>query len=208
MAQTEMEKIYLERYPKELEKDRFLYAKQSLKWMIEKGIIPANKDIKILDLGCGTGLVYYALKNLGFTQVYGTDKEKFFPEVILGDVEKGIKGIKDKSFDLIIARDVIEHIRNPDIFFKEAYRMLKDGGRAIILTPATERLYVGEFYDGYDHKSPFTRVSLAEGFRLFGFKKIKVRYLRAFPFFWKYYTRAFDYVYSKKRCYVLGWAEK
>ncbi len=202
-----MQKIYEERYSQTKEFRRYIYARQSLRWMIARGILPKDRDVKILDVGCGTGLLYYTLKKIGYKNVAGCDREKFFPEVIQGDIEKGLK-VKEKSFDVLIARDVIEHMRDPDAFFKETYRLLKDGGRIIILTPATEKLYVGEFYDGYDHHTPFTKISLMEGLRLFKFKHIFGTYHRPIPYIWKYTLRAFDFIYSLKRCYVLAWADK
>lgn len=208
MEDNEMKKIYMERYPDEADKSRAVYALQLVRWLLSKGILPMNRNAKILDLGSGTGLIYFALKKVGYLNVYASDRDKFLPEMIKGDIEKGIKQIKNETFDVIISRDVIEHVKDPDKFFKENYRMLKHGGRVIIMTPATEKLYLGEFYDGYDHHTPFSKIRLGEGLRLFGFKNIRTRYLRAIPVLWKYSLRAFDYVFSKRKCYVLGWAQK
>lgn len=41
----------------------------------------------------------------------------------------------DKSFDYIICSHVLEHVNNPDIALREMLRVLKPGGRAIIMAP-------------------------------------------------------------------------
>ena len=43
--------------------------------------------------------------------------------------------IKDKMFDLIIAMDVIEHIKDTELFINELKRVLKNNGAIIITTP-------------------------------------------------------------------------
>ena len=43
---------------------------------------------------------------------------------------------KDSSFDNIIMLDVLHHIENTNLFFSEATRILKSGGRIIMVEPA------------------------------------------------------------------------
>lgn len=207
MEKDQMKEVYQERYSKEKENSMSFYSRRFLMWAISRHLIPSDKRIKILDFGCGTGLIFYNLKKLGYKNVEGIDRDQYIEEAMTGDIEKGLK-IKDNTYDLIIARDVVEHMRDPDNFFKEAYRILKPKGKIIILTPATEKMYLGEFYQGYDHKWPFTRVSLIEGLRLFKFKNVNGIYFRNIPVLWKYTLKAFDFLYSKRRCYVLAWAYK
>ena len=41
----------------------------------------------------------------------------------------------DEYFDSIVCFEVLEHVFNPDIFLKEAYRSLKTGGKALFTVP-------------------------------------------------------------------------
>lgn len=100
------------------------------------------KDQKVLDAGCGVGLLGSILKERYKLNVYGIDKSK---EAIKkasasgifarnSNVEK-IWPYKSNNFDMVISQQVIEHLINPDFFIEEAKRVLKKGGLLIITTP-------------------------------------------------------------------------
>jgi len=40
----------------------------------------------------------------------------------------------DETFDLILSTQVAEHVPNPDVYFKECFRLLKSGGKLILTT--------------------------------------------------------------------------
>ncbi len=40
----------------------------------------------------------------------------------------------DETFDLILSTQVAEHVVNPDVYFRECFRLLKKGGRLILTT--------------------------------------------------------------------------
>lgn len=44
---------------------------------------------------------------------------------------------KDDTFDVILSTQVAEHVVNPDVYFRECYRLLKPGGRLILTTHGT-----------------------------------------------------------------------
>lgn len=180
-----------------------LYTEQLIKWLIEKNYISNDKSIKILDLASGRGYFYNALKKLGYTNTVATDLCPEFDECVQGDLTKKLP-FKKESFDLIISRDIAEHISPSSLFFNEQYRLLKKGGKIIVMTPNAGPLSLGEFYDDYTHVTPYTRKSLYEALKMHGFNNITVQRLRAIPKLWKYTTKAFNFMYSKKKNNLLA----
>ena len=57
--------------------------------------------------------------------------------------------ISDASQSFVIANHVIEHFENPILFFKNAYRVLKDGGVLFLAIPDKEKTF--------DHRRPVTK---------------------------------------------------
>ena len=66
-----------------------------------------------------------------------------------GDAE--LLPFASKTFDVVLASEIVEHLWNPNNFFEEAYRVLKADGNLIISTPEGIE---GLRYDS--HKSFFT----------------------------------------------------
>lgn len=180
-----------------------IYDSQLIKWLIERGYIPENKKIKILDLASGKGNFYRALKNMGYENVSACDLFPKFKECKKEDLVKGLS-YKKESFDLIISRDVAEHILRSEDFFDEQYRVLKRRGIIIVMTPNAEKMTLGQFYDDYTHVRPFTRKSLYEALNWHGFEKVKVKRVRAIPRLWRYTIRAFDFLFSRRKNNLLG----
>ena len=102
------------------------------------------KNTKILDLGCGGGLVSESLSRLG-AKVTGIDfvknniniakhhsiKSKLKIDYIHGDIEK----IKiNKKFDFIIMFEILEHVNNWKKLLLKIDKNLKKDGKIIIST--------------------------------------------------------------------------
>lgn len=110
--------------------------------------IGLRKDARILDVGCSGGLLISELKKEGYQDVSGIDLSK---EAIKICKSSGIKdalvrdacytGMGDSSFDVVIASDILEHIRDDRKAIAEWRRILKKGGRLIIFVPAFMLLY-------------------------------------------------------------------
>ena len=144
----------------------------------------------LLDVGCGRGEHLSEFQKLGF-QVKGVDLSKEAKElsndleIEIIDAEKQPLPYKDRSFDVLFNKSLIEHLNNPDNFMREAFRILKPGGRLITMTPDWESNYK-IFYEDYTHKTPFTIDSLRDIYQIFGFKVIEVKKFRQLPILWKH----------------------
>jgi len=105
-------------------------------------MLGVNESAKILDLGCNDGKWTLELaKKVNTRNIYGIDivekrlnlAKKKGIKTINGDLNCKFP-VKDNSFDIVHANQVIEHISNLDSFLSEIRRILKPGGYAIIST--------------------------------------------------------------------------
>ncbi|MFH1787596.1 MAG: class I SAM-dependent methyltransferase [archaeon] len=105
-----------------------------------------KKNLRILNLGAGTGDDLEVLNNFG--EVYVIDIEKRALDLIPKELYKEKKvcdacdlSYNDNFFDAIISSDVFEHIKDHKKAFEESYRVLKKGGYLIFAVPAFQFLY-------------------------------------------------------------------
>ncbi len=118
-----------------------LYEVKALR-LAEKYFPNISKKRSLLDIGCADGgFASYAGKLLG-AKTYGLDiaplavkKAKgVLDQAITHDVVKPLP-FPDKSFDLVFALEVIEHVYDTDFLLDEIRRVLRPGGISIISTP-------------------------------------------------------------------------
>jgi len=97
----------------------------------------------LLEVGCGEGRGvellapkadnYCAIDKIE-SVIEGLSKQ--FPQSVFRQANvPPFNGIEDKSFNMIVSFQVIEHIKDDHLFLKEIYRVLKPGGTALITTP-------------------------------------------------------------------------
>jgi len=175
--------IVYDRYSKPKTKYPALLAKEIFKrFEIKKGF-------SFLEIGCGNGDLLNEFSQLGLN-VTGTDLLSSaaidYPKIKLvqNNIEKEPLPFADNCFDVIFSKSVVEHIYNPDIFFKEAIRVLKPGGLLLTLTPDWE-VQTKKFYDDWTHKTPFTKVTMERLYLLSGFVSIEVSYFKQLPILWQ-----------------------
>ena len=114
-----------------------------------------NKDIKILDAGCGTGLVGIELKKYGFSNVDGVDlsrkllnlvPKEYYNELKQADLNKPLK-TKNNIYDVVmcVGTFTFGHVKAPAL--DEFIRIVKNKG--LICFTINEGIY--EEY-GFDKK--------------------------------------------------------
>ena len=112
-----------------------------------------TKEAKILDCGCIDGRMLNILEEQGYTHLAGCDIFRH-PELPsrfpfkLRDLNKDALEIskKGEQFDVIIATEVIEHLKNPYHFFDQAHQHLKQDGLFILSTPHQANVYNRLFF--------------------------------------------------------------
>ena len=98
-----------------------------------------GQGARLLDAGCGRYL-RFCREFATTANVVGIDLDRAFettnqqpPYAVRGDV--GTLPFASGYFDLIISRSVVEHLEDPPRVFREFARVLRPGGKVIILTP-------------------------------------------------------------------------
>ncbi len=105
-----------------------------------------NRNMYILDVGCGGGEFIYDMAEVGFKHVYGLDpfvgQSKSFDngaQLFQGDIEKFIKEnpYEVRDFDLIMFNHSFEHSPQPLKELEFAKKLLKPEGRILIRIPVS-----------------------------------------------------------------------
>lgn len=148
---------------------------------------------KILEPGCGRGEFLRIFKNLGM-EATGLDRSKESRELLRNDdIDLKVCDVEDPAglpfpdnyFDVIYNKSFLEHLNNPDVFLKEAHRVLRPGGMLLCLVPDWESNYK-IYFDDFTHRTPFSKVSLFDIFQICDFEKGNVYRFRQLPIVWKY----------------------
>ena len=102
------------------------------------------ETVKILDIGCGGGLLSEPMKRLG-AEVVGIDASNKNIEIAKIHAKKNDLDIKylctspenlgaNEKFDVILNMEIIEHVQDVDFFLNSCSRLLKKGGIMFIAT--------------------------------------------------------------------------
>jgi len=102
------------------------------------------KNIKILDIGCGGGLLSEPMHRLG-ASVFGIDASKKNIEVAKFHAKKSRLKINYKvaspeklktkvKFDVILNMEIVEHVEDINFFIKESSKLLRKNGIMFIAT--------------------------------------------------------------------------
>lgn len=139
------------------------------------------KNLKILSIGTGTGEELYSLNKFG--KVYVIDIEKRALDLIPSKLYKEKKicdtcnlTYPNNFFDLVVAFDVFEHIKNDRLAVSECRRVLKKRGVLIFSVPAFQFLYSAHD-KALEHKRRYSKKELKNLF-----KEFKILYINYWNF--------------------------
>jgi|JI10StandDraft_1071094.scaffolds.fasta_scaffold233464_2 2-polyprenyl-3-methyl-5-hydroxy-6-metoxy-1,4-benzoquinol methylase len=97
---------------------------------------------RVLDLGCGSGSIAAALREAGH-HVVGVDLapaagiDEAVDEFVSADLDNGLPPSVTslEPFDLVVAADVLEHVRAPEQLLADAHAVLAPGGVVLVSVP-------------------------------------------------------------------------
>jgi len=115
-----------------------------------------NDWTSLLDIGCGDGSLLYALKNKGHLSnksVYALDNSRDRLRVVQGISRDFVcfvgdacdTAVADKSIDILVSTQVIEHVLDDEAMVKEMRRILTDRG-VVYLSTVFKKPYGWYFY--------------------------------------------------------------
>lgn len=147
--------------------------------------LPADRSLRILDVGCGMGMCLHSLTKMGYQRVEGVDmdagqvqscKAKGLQVEQTSDTSAWLRS-RENSYDIILATDVIEHI--PQVhqieFVRAVHTALKPGGSFLCTTPNASSVLASRYrYIDWTHTCIFTEHSLDFVLHHGGFAQIQV----------------------------------
>ena len=181
-----MEEEYTEKY---LNYENNHWWFQGRRDMITKILQGYSRKSAILEIGCSGGPLLEKLKKMGFNNIVGIDINE---ESIKQCKKKGLKnvhimnGIKtsfeNEQFDIIIASDVLEHIKQEEKALKEWKRILMKNGKLLVFVPAFNSLW-SDHDNVSRHYRRYTKKSLKNCLIKASFKLEKISYWNFISFF-------------------------
>jgi len=107
-------------------------------------VLAADKNARILELGCGNGATGALALQDGKCGTYvgiemfepmAREAEKVLSAVHIGDVQSMKLPYEPASFDVLICSEVLEHLMDPDAVLADLAKLVKPGGMVLASSP-------------------------------------------------------------------------
>ncbi len=106
----------------------------------------SRRDLDILDLGCAEGVVSLQLVEQG-NRVTGVDRDEW-PKVagkldrfVTADLDDGLPAEIDQQYDIVLAADILEHLREPGMLLTQVREHLAPNGWVLVSIPNAVHWY-------------------------------------------------------------------
>lgn len=150
-----------------------------------RGWLPEDRSTPILDVGCGSGQFLYFLRERGFEQAIGIDRDEAQVEIgrslglnaVCSSVEDFLADDRE-SYGLVAMLDILEHFTREELFtlLESVTARLAPGGRLIASVPNADSPHASRaIYADITHEIAFTPTSLSELFFCHGLKVLEFR---------------------------------
>jgi SAM-dependent methyltransferase len=175
-SKVELEKLYHQRFP-----DAALAQKHAIWKVLCDDFF--SRHVKASDTVVDIGAGYCEfINNIRAARKIAVDlnpdvRRFAAPDVrVINESCTAIRELDSDSVDVVFMSNFLEHLPNKDLVldtFRETLRILRQGGRVLVLQPNI-RYLPGEYWDYFDHHTPLTERSLVEGLQLAGFEPTTV----------------------------------
>ena len=167
---------------------------------------PLEKGTRVLDIGCGAGVLCAAFQRRG-CQAVGVDlsesgitlARQHFPDCrfeLLGVNDLTLDRLGESPFDIVVSTEVIEHLYAPRLLPRAAFAALKPEGLFVVTTPYHGFLknlaisladhwdtHADPLWDG-GHVKLFSRKTLFRILEEAGFRDVRFRGVGRLPYLW------------------------
>ena len=170
-ASNNLDQLYQQRFP-----EAELAQKNAIWTVLCADFFQRYVDVGDTVVDIGAGYCEF-INNIRASRKIAVDLNPDVRHFAAADVEvinapcTGIAQIESGSVNAVFMSNFLEHLPDKAAVldtFREARRILRDGGRIIVLQPNI-RFLPGEYWDFFDHHTPLTDRSLVEGLQLAGF---------------------------------------
>ena len=156
-------------------------GRRSLVRSLTRRHVGSENQLKVLDIGCGTGTNLEVLRNYG--TVYGMDvsplalsycRDRGIGRICRGDATH--LPFQDNSFDVVVGVDVLEHLEDDNAALREIHRVCRPGALLIPVVPAFQSLW-SHRDDQHHHKRRYRIRQLRERMIRAGFVIRRITYV-------------------------------
>lgn len=195
-------------------------AEHNARYKIQRSMIPKLEGKSVLDIGCARGdFLAYLLGTGEKFSAYGVDA--FSEGVCRSDIRfhRGTltdARYADAQFDLVTSWAVFEHLHTPKAYFVEAGRILRPGGKMVILVTNSESAYgrVAQLEDVPRHTYHYSARSLAGYGARAGLRLVDLQYRddvfdgRGFGSIGMLVGRMVGFTWEREMLGSLGWWQR